>query len=75
MKSEKIRLLVHEKVITRAEVKTDGQHWQLVLFRGTTGHNPITYEKDKGGPRCFKTLEAVASLVQSLGLKRLEIIL
>jgi hypothetical protein len=77
MKSEPIRLLIIEGVISRAEVQpvANRSGWQLVFFRKTTGHEPIIYEKDSGGDRLFKTLESCMNFARLLGMKKIEVIL
>ena len=74
MKSTPIRLLIEEGVISRVEAQPNKDNWQVVFYRKTTGHQPILYEKDTGGTRRFKSLEACLTLIKSLGLKKMEVI-
>lgn len=69
MQLPKLKILAEAGAVRRVEAMPDGNGWTVQITYATrSGEQHEALERQRGGPRTFATLDAVARCLAGLGL-------
>lgn len=60
-----LRRYIAASIVLQAVVRTAGEGWELVVH---LDNEHLVFERQRGGPRLFRSLDRLAALIEELGL-------